>query len=231
LALDKIEKKTLRQTVYDQLKESIITAELLPGEPISLRGLAAKLGVSQMPVREALWQLEAEKVVVIDSNRSIRVNKLTPDELEEILQIRLALETMAAEKACDRRPDPALPRLQALVAEMWASMEQHNVFSQKNRELHFGIYELAESPILLGLIDGLWARVGPYFNIRVLGSEYLRNLTMPCHQELVAALEARDKVKMRRALEQDLGSTAERILPLLKKPIEWDGGKVSANDG
>ena len=72
MTLARIEKKTLRQTVYDQLRESIIAAELLPGEPITLRQLAEKFEVSQMPIREALWQLEAEGVVVINQNKSIR---------------------------------------------------------------------------------------------------------------------------------------------------------------
>jgi DNA-binding GntR family transcriptional regulator len=58
-----IESKTLRQKVYELLKEKILTAEILPGQKISLRNLAVMLGVSLMPVREALWQLESEKVV------------------------------------------------------------------------------------------------------------------------------------------------------------------------
>ncbi|MBW2283524.1 MAG: GntR family transcriptional regulator, partial [Deltaproteobacteria bacterium] len=63
----KIQKKTLRQQVYEQLKERMITAEILPGEQITLRNLAERLGVSLMPVREALWQLESEGAVVIEA--------------------------------------------------------------------------------------------------------------------------------------------------------------------
>ena len=97
MAIEKIENKTLRQRVYEVLKEKMITAEILPGERISLRSLAKKLGVSLSPVREALLQLESERIVVIESNKSIHVNNLTPDEMEEVLKIRIMLETLAAE--------------------------------------------------------------------------------------------------------------------------------------
>ena len=111
MEFEKIEKKTLRQKVYEQLKEKMTTAEILPGEQISLRELAKSLGVSLMPVREALWQLESEKVVVIESNRRMWVNSLSPQEVDEISKIRAMLETMAGEavgqvKALERWPLP-----------------------------------------------------------------------------------------------------------------------------
>ncbi len=77
MKLNKVDGKTLRQKVYDQLRHGIITGKILPGESIKLRDVADQFGVSLMPVREALWQLESEKVIVIESNRSIHVNELT----------------------------------------------------------------------------------------------------------------------------------------------------------
>jgi DNA-binding GntR family transcriptional regulator len=186
---------------------------------ISLRPLAASLGVSQMPVREALLQLEREKVVVIESNKSIRVNKLNSKELDEILWIRLTLETMVAEKACDLRPDSCLPRLEALIAEMWASTARPKEYFKKNVKLHFSIYQLAKSPNLLQIIDGLWARIGPYLNIQTLGLVHIRKVAMLCHEDMVKALAERDKAKMRKAIEEDLGRTADRIRPLLDMPL------------
>lgn len=221
MPLKKINNKTLRQTVYENIRKSIIAAELLPGEAISLRSLAASLGVSQMPVREALLQLEREKVVVIESNKSMRVNKLKPSELDEILWIRLTLEKMAAEKACDLRPDSCLPRLEALIANMWDSTDKPKEYFRKNVKLHFSIYQLAKSPNLLQIIDGLWARIGPYLNIQMLGLAHIRKVAMFCHENMVQALAERDKAKMQRAIEEDLGRTADRIRPLLDKPLSY----------
>src|SRR5512136_1413454 len=123
MAIGKISVKTLRQEVYDQLRDKIISAEILPGETVSLRGLAAKFGVSLMPVREALWQLESEKIIVIESNKRIHVNTLTAKEMEEALRLRVLLETMAAEMACDLRPEDEIPRLKQLLESMEASTE------------------------------------------------------------------------------------------------------------
>ena len=97
MVIERISVKTLRQEVYDQLRDKIISAEILPGEAVSLRGLAEKFGVSLMPVREALWQLESERIIVIESNKRIRVNTLTAKEMEEALRLRLLLESTAAE--------------------------------------------------------------------------------------------------------------------------------------
>ena len=115
VGIEKISVKTLRQEVYDQLRDKIISAEILPGESISLRDLAAKFGVSLMPVREALWQLESEKIIVIESNKRIHVNTLTAKEMEEALRLRVLLESMAAERACDLRPDEEIPKLKQLL--------------------------------------------------------------------------------------------------------------------
>ena len=225
MPLKKVTNKTLRQTVYERIRKSIIAAEMLPGEIISLRSLATSLGVSQMPVREALLQLEREDVVVIESNKSIRVNKLSPDELDEILWIRLTLETLAAEKACEVRPDSFLPRLRALIAEMWASTEKPKEYFKKNVQFHFAIYKLANSPNLFKIIDGLWARIGPYLNIQMLGLVYIQNVGMLCHERMYQALEERDPAKMRKALGEDLERTADRIRPLLGKPLDDFNGE------
>jgi DNA-binding GntR family transcriptional regulator len=96
MAFEKIAVKTIRQEVYEQLRDKIISAEILPGESISLRDLAGKFGVSLMPVREALWQLESERIIVIESNKRIHVNSLTAKEMEEALRLRVMLETLAA---------------------------------------------------------------------------------------------------------------------------------------
>lgn len=217
MTLARIEKKTLRRVVYEKLKESIIGTELLPGEVISLRGLATKLGVSLTPIREALWQLDAEGIVVIESNQSIRVNELTPEELEEVTRLRILFETEAAERACDLRPESCLPALKVLVEDMWQSLENHRLYLKQNRQFHFGIYEMADSPLLLRMIDSLWARIGPYFNIRVIDPEHLRKVNTPCHQVMYEALAARDKRKMAQALKTELGSTRGIVQPLLEE--------------
>jgi len=97
MVIEKITTVTLRQKVYEQLRSKIFGADLLPGEKISLRGLAEKFGVSILPIREAVWQLESENILVVESNKKIQVNHLTAREFEEVLNLRLLLESEAVD--------------------------------------------------------------------------------------------------------------------------------------
>jgi DNA-binding GntR family transcriptional regulator len=215
MEFERIEKKTLRQKVYEQLKEKMSTAEIMPGEQISLRDLAGKLGVSLMPVREALWQLESEKVVVIESNKKMWVNVLTPADIEEILSIRLPLETTAAEKACDLRPESILAEIEQVLSDMRDCVKMPKAYLKKNRQFHFGIYSLAQSPILLEIISGLWTRVGPYFCLATLDKKDV--LTAISHHEtMYRALAKRDKKKIAKALQDDLITGANGIIRFLE---------------
>ena len=92
-------------------------------------------------------------------------------------------------------------------------------YFRKNVKLHFKIYQLARSPNLLQIIDGLWARIGPYLNIQMIGLVHIQKVAMFCHESMVQALAERDKAKMRKAIKEDLGRTANRIRPLLDMPL------------
>lgn len=214
MKIEKIRNRTLRQLVYDQLREKIICAEILPGEHISLRDLAERFGVSLMPVREALWQLESEDVIVIESNKGMRVNNLTPSQMEEVLRIRLVLETMTVERACVLRPANALPRLDRLLSEMNGCIQNPKKYLGKNREFHFTLYALAESPMLLEIIDRLWARIGPYLYIHAHEPENL-SVAMGYHQAIFDALVKRDKKGIVHALQGDMETAAHIIKPFL----------------
>jgi DNA-binding GntR family transcriptional regulator len=216
MGIEKISVKTLRQGVYEQLRDKIISAEILPGETISLRELAQKFGVSLMPVREALWQLESERIIVIESNKRIRVNTLTAKEMEEALRLRLLLESTAAERACDLRPGDAVAKLKQLLGSMRASVDRPRIFNRRNTQFHFSIYSCADSPLLLEIIERIWARVGPYVYTYAIvpqdNSKVLRH-----HEKMVQGLEEKNKRKVTDALREDLESAARIIIPSLEK--------------
>ena len=212
MAIEKISVKTLRQEVYDQLRDKIISAEILPGETISLRELAQKFGVSLMPVREALWQLESEKIIVIESNKRIRVNTLTASEMEEALRLRLLLESTAAERACDLRPESTLPRVKQLMEGLRASVDRPKIFMRRNTQFHFAIYSCSGSPLLLEMIERLWARVGPYVYTYAMETQDLASVNKG-HEAMLAGFIQRDKNKIVGAIRRDLERAARVIIP------------------
>lgn len=210
MGLKRLENKTLRQKAYELLKEQMTTAEIFPGQKISLRSLADQLGVSLIPVREALWQLEFEKTVVIESNRQMYVNVIDEKTLAAIPCIRLSLESMAVEMACDLRKDSALPGIQKLLGELHEAMGNAKRYLKKNQEYHYAICALAESPVLLEVVDKLWTRLGPY--IYLVAREKQDLLTaMKFHDPMYQALVDRDKEKMVSSLRGDLIAAAEGI--------------------
>jgi len=216
MAIEKISVKTLRQKVYDQLRDKIISADILPGETISLRELAEKFGVSLMPVREALWQLESERIIVIESNKRIRVNTLTAKEMEEALRLRLLLESTAAERACDLRPESELPKLRKKLEALQGAAERPKIFMRKNSQFHISIYSFADSPLLLEMIERLMARVGPYvYTYAVARQDSSRILKY--HVNMFQGLAERNKKMITEALREDLKAAAHIILPALEQ--------------
>jgi len=213
-AIEKIDSKTLREKVYDQLRHRIIYGDLLPGHTVTLRNLSDQFGVSVIPIREALWQLETEGVIIIERNKYIRVNQLTPPEMNEVLAIRLHLESEVVERACEIRPDALIPRLKELLAAMEDSLPNPQDFLIKNSEFHFAIYNEADMPMRLQIIHQLWARVGPYLSIHAkdMGTGSYR---MKFHHEMLSALEKKDGKALVYALQQDLKNAASYILPYL----------------
>ena len=219
MVIEKIAVKTLRQEVYDQLRDKIISADILPGETISLRELAHKFGVSLMPVREALWQLESERIIVIESNKRIRVNTLTAKEMEEALRLRLMLESTAAERACDLRPDSALPKLRKQLEALQGAADRPKMFMRRNSQFHISLYSLAESPLLLEMIERLMARVGPYVYTYAIAA---RDNTGAHgnHAKMYQGLAERNKKTVTEALRDDLEGAARLIIPALEQEAQ-----------
>jgi DNA-binding GntR family transcriptional regulator len=212
--IERIAPQTTRGQVYDQLKRKIISAEILPGQVMTLKWLADGFGVSSTPVREALRQLESERVIVIESNKRIYVNRLTAPEVEDILRVRLVLEPMAAEASCRLRPDAAVAEVRRSLDAMEASIGRPKEYMLANSHFHFGIYSHAGSPALLLLIESLWVRIGPYF---VISSNTEQNRhAIRYHRNMWDAFVRRDSRQMRESLCGDLERAAEIMMPMLQ---------------
>jgi DNA-binding GntR family transcriptional regulator len=149
---------TINQEVYDRLRAAIRTGSLAPGVKISLRSLADTLGVSTMPVREAMRKLQAQGLVEFE-RRSVSVVQLTADEVVQVFQIRLRLEQLAAEWALPRLTDDDIADLRAVVVEMADPGIAPEAWRRLNRQFHERFYQCASSPHLFELIHNIWDRV------------------------------------------------------------------------
>ena len=101
----------LRDVVFQTLRNAILKGELKPGERLMEIQLAQKLGVSRTPVREALRKLELEGLVIMIPRRGAIVADITVQDLNDVLEVRSALEELAVKKACDGATDEQLKAL------------------------------------------------------------------------------------------------------------------------
>lgn len=146
---------------YDEIRTRILDGRLEPGQKISHRGLANKLGIGQMPVRSALQRLATENLVTVFDKRGTFVTDPTHDDLQQIFEVRLALESTAAYLAACKGPTPALAAsvermtrlLESGEADIMAEQRIGWVFHQemflaaKNERLH-NFYKLLKAQTL-----------------------------------------------------------------------------------
>lgn len=202
---NRINKETYRAKVYRRLREMVISGQLLPGETITLRGLSARFGVSIAPIREAMVQLESEKVILRRDNRDYRVNTLSERQFKEIFKTRQMLEPYLGERACRRRPSFAVEKAERVFKAMQAAQNSARHYISLNHDLHFLFYSYADYDTILEITNGLWSRIGPYLTIIFKGQDVERALQM--HAEMLAAFRNKDPKSFKRSLLADIRSS------------------------
>jgi len=198
------EKGLLRASVYDELRQRFVTGKIMPGIGLSTRGLAQELGVSQMPVREALSRLAADGAVEIRSKRRIVVPLMTRERFEDLLRCRELLEPEAAASAMVHVDAKTLRRLKEVDHALGVALKTGDVdgYMEGNFEFHFLIYRSQPRRTMTQLIETLWLQFGPYMRI-VYGRVGTQTL-VDQHERAIQAIRNRDKVALRRAILADI---------------------------
>lgn len=211
-------KGDVQDRVYDELRRWLMVGHFLPGEPITLRNLAKELGVSPMPVRAALRHLMAEGGIEMLPNRTVRVPHMTRERLLELLSLRRELEGMATSQACRRMTAEDFARLQKIHSETMRALKSGDAARvlSMNQQFHFALYALAQSWVLMPMIEALWLRAGPFMHLAQ--SSPAVNWDGRHHVDLMRALARRDARGARRAIQRDISMAGQNLsrLPLLK---------------
>jgi DNA-binding GntR family transcriptional regulator len=154
--------KTIGQMVYAVLREAIMSGAFAPGEWLRQESLAEAIGVSRIPVRTALLQLESEGIITFHPHRGARVRTLTPEQIDEIYRLRTLLESYAVERACtDIEPD-RLARLESLAKKL-DRHKQGDEFLDLRIRFYRELYDADRNPLLVEMIDDLRSHVGRYY--------------------------------------------------------------------
>lgn len=222
-----VEHQTLRDNAYAQLREALMTGQFEPGQHITIRGLAAALGVSPTPIREAVRRLATERAIEAEPNRWMRIPVLSVAQLRELRAIRLALEGLATEQAAQRITEAELGEVRRLEAEIVAlrPIGAPKQMIPRISRLHFAIYRASAMPDLVRIIESLWLRSAPYSNLLFPG--YTRSERGKLRAAVIDALERRDAAGARRFIEADIGGALDYLLHRADAPGPQSDGPRS----
>ena len=194
LTLVNEENISLREAVYLTLRRAILTNVFEPGDRLMEMKLAAQLGVSRTPVREAIHLLEKESLVRQIPHKGVVVAGITKKQLRDVLEIRSMLEELAVQLACRRGTEAGFIKLQAAAADFAKAVKQEKdvtVLAEKDVAFHDVIYHMTDNERLIELVGSIWQQIYRYRIERLKGAN--REILAQEHQNLVHALIARDE--------------------------------------
>jgi DNA-binding GntR family transcriptional regulator len=202
------------QTVEDMaqsfIREAIHQGAFPPGQRLNLDTIAATLGISRMPVRASLRQLESEGLLRIHPYRGATVSVLRPEEIAEIYDMRVLLECYLLEHAIGNLDDGALAALESIVADL-EKTDELGVRLEKRRQFYRTLYERAQRPRTLAQVDHLRGSVGRYLLLQRVDEHH-------GHEDLMGYLRAHDVDAAKAWLTTHLG----RVSAMLQEIVRAD---------
>ena len=215
---------SVAQLAYDALRNAILTMDVYHSDAdlrLDEKRLAAELGVSRTPVREALARLEHEGLVRIMPRRGVYIVRKSKAEIIEMIKIWAALESMAARLVCEQATDDEIASLRALFSNFEDTDEVRfhlNEYSVANLRFHQRIIELSHAQLLTSMAESLLAHVRA-IRTRSLGEDDRAERSIVDHMHIIEALEARDAElaeRLVRAHALDLADHVERTVDHLE---------------
>ncbi len=183
--------KTAQEAVLAEIRQQLLDGRLRPGAAVRPDAIGEELGVSALPVREALRILEGEGHVVYRPHRGYVVAALDMDDLIEIYRIRDLLETEAVREAIPRLKAADVAGLRGIIVEMERAQDDVITLTKVNRRFHFTVFEASGLPLLVRLLRILWDSSDRY-RLRYLMVEENRELVHNQHRRMMRAVAEGD---------------------------------------
>lgn len=207
-----IRRTALHDTLVSHLRDMIIEGDLSPGTRLHEGQLGEQLGVSRTPLREAIKYLASEGLVELVPSRGAVVKRFSAKDVHDMLTVLQTLEELAGRLACDAASDAGIAEVRALHDEM---VRRYKVgdrlqYYKLNQQIHSAIVQLAENAALADMHGVLQTRLK---RIRFIGHEGPEKWAAAVgeHDEMIVALEARDKAKLSEVLGRHLMNAWERV--------------------
>lgn len=229
MELARLQRERAVDSVYQALRQAIVSYGIKPGERLNVEDLADKLGVSLTPVRGAVQQLATEGLVEIRPRSGTFVANLSSQDVEETFRIRCALESLAAEDGLANISLQQIRRLKELLRSLRKpvrSDDNRQAHERDNTELHQIIVRASGNRRLIDMYEALNAHIKI---ARIHGAE--TNWQVRVHQEeaeheaIVRAIEARDATALCAALREHIYRAKDALVASLRQREEQQNGK------
>ena len=201
----------LRDVVFNTLREAILKGELKPGERLMELQLAAKLGVSRTPIREAIRMLEQEGLAVTIPRKGAEVARMTEKDMEDVLQIRDALDELAASIACEQISEEELAELRHTMHEFEESTKTGDV-----KRIHDIIYHATRNVKLENMLNNLREQMYRY-RVEYLKDEKNFPILIREHSQIVEGLTAKDKTMLTAAMHKHVMNQATAVKEMIRE--------------
>lgn len=192
------------ERLYRGLRGRIMLGQLPPGQPLTLRGIAAEHHVSMTPAREAVRRLVAEGALALSSSGRVATPELSDERIEELSALRALIEPELAARALPRAHFALIDRLAVMNGQIADAVERHDAvgYIRCNLDFHRTLYLRAQSPAMLAIVETVWLQLGP--TMRALYGRVRRNEPPRHHRMILAALRAGDEPALRLAVRADV---------------------------
>jgi DNA-binding GntR family transcriptional regulator len=210
--------RTMAEMVAQRLKQLILDGQLPPGTPLRLSQVSERLGVSVMPVRDALRLLEAERLVTIVPRRGAVVTDLSIEDAEEVYTTRVALEALAARVAVEKLADDDVVALREAFDQLAEAQGSRDLraFIDADHVFHSRLYEASGRESLIRNISDLVDRSRRYAPYAYRSWQPL-DAALAAHRPILDAIVARDMLLVERLTTDHMAAAQTRLLSEIRR--------------
>ena len=208
----------LRDVVFNTLRKAILRGELKPGERLMEIQLANKLGVSRTPIREAIRKLELEGLVLMIPRKGAEVAEITIKDLEDVLEVRAALEELAVCDACENITEEQILALKEAADNFQAALESDDLVkcAETDMAFHEIIYSATNNKRLLQILNNLREQMYRY-RVEYLKDETIYPRLLKEHKDIAESLRRKDKSRASETMREHVKNQAEAVKDMIRQ--------------
>ncbi len=205
------------EVIYRRLRDMVLFGDLEPGTAVTIQGLSDTLGAGMTPVREAIRRLIAEGALEFQGNRRVCVPDTTLANIDEFIAARQWLDPYMARLATRQATSEDIEDLRQIDRDLDTAIAlgELRAYLELNHRFHKRVYQLAETPILASMADGLWLRFGPLLRVVCarMGTQNLPDR----HKELMQAMVDGDEEAAAKAIWEDVTQGMDQVRAALNE--------------